>query len=249
MKATKAILKMKKAFSLFEMLVVTALLGLCFVLFATPLLNFGKFYGKQNSQTLINANSALIIIEKILHRCLEFSPLNSGFECILKDSDNLILHRSNTAFIGHSGVLLKDENLSIYAPKSNFIYNTKDAKALNFGVLANYNDLQGAKNNEFLFLYDLRDKKIHKARVLDREKIEFLNGEFTGFYALIEAKVSLNLENGSLIYRHTPYLTGISHRGVLLENVYDFKISTNADEFAIRLCLAKENCLEKWVWR
>ena len=249
MKATRAILKMKKAFSLFEMLVVTALLGLCFVLFATPLLNFGKFYGKQNSQALINANSTLIIIEKILHRCLEFSPLNSGFECILKDSDNLILHHSNTAFIGHSGVLLKDENLSIYAPKSNFIYSTKDAKALNFGVLANYNDLQGAKNNEFLFLYDLKEKKIHKVRVLDREKLAFLNGEFTGFYALIEAKISLNLENGELIYRHTPYLTGISHRGVLLENVYDFKISTNADEFAIRLCLSKENCLEKWVWR
>ena len=240
---------MKKAFSLFEMLVVTALLGLCFVLFATPLLNLGAFYGKQNSQALINANSTLIIIEKILQRCLEFSPLNSGFECILKDSDNLILHRLNTAFIGHSGVLLKDENSSIYAPKSNFIYSIKDAKALNFGVLANYNDLQGAKNNEFLFLYDLKDKKIHKVRVLDREKLEFLNGEFTGFYALIEAKVSLNLENGLLIYHHTPYLTGISHRGILLDGLHSLKISASAGEFTVKLCLSKENCIQKWVWR
>ena len=247
MKATKAILKMKKAFSLFEMLVVTVLLGLCFVLFATPLLNLGVFYSKQNSQALINANSTLIIIEKILQRCLEFSPLNSGFECILKDSDNLILHRLSTAFIGYSGVLLKDENSSIYAPKSNFIYNTKEG--LNFGVLANYNDLQGAKNNEFLFLYDLKDKKIHKARVLGRDKLEFLNGEFIDFYSLIEAKVSLNLENGSLIYLHTPYLTGISHRGVLLDGLHSFKISASADEFTVKLCLSKENCIQKWVWR
>ncbi|TQR60571.1 type II secretion system protein [Campylobacter troglodytis] len=247
MKATRAILKMKKAFSLFEMLVVMTMLGLCFVLFATPLLNLGAFYGKQNSQALINANSTLIIIEKILQRCLEFSPLNSGFECILKDSDNLILHRLNTAFIGHSGVLLKDENSNIYAPKSNFIYNTKEG--LNFGVLANYNDLQGVKNNEFLFLYDLKDKKIHKARVLDREKLEFLNGEFTGFYALIEAKVSLNLENGELIYHHTPYLTGISHSGVLLDGLHSLKISASAGEFTVKLCLSKENCIQKWVWR
>ncbi len=248
MKLTRAILKMKKAFSLFEMLVVVSLLGLCFVLFATPLLNLSKAY-KQDSQALINANSALIIIEKILQNCLEFNPLNSGFECLLRDSDNLILHRQNAAFIGHSGLLLKDLNSSLYAPKSNFIYNTKDSKALNLGVLANYNDLQGDKNNEFLFLYDLRAKKIHKAKVLDREKLMLLDGDFTGFYALIEARISLNLEGNKLIYRYTPYLTGTSRKSLLLDGIYSFKISASADEFTLKLCLSKESCLERWVLR
>ncbi len=109
--------------------------------------------------------------------------------------------------------------------------------------------MQGAKNNEFLFFYDLKGKKIHKAKVLNAEKIAFENDEFTGFYALVEAKISLNLENGALIYRHTPYLTGISQKGVLLENAKNFSVNLGANAFEIALCLDATSCLEKWVRR
>ncbi len=242
---------MKKAFSLFEMLLVVVLLGVAFVLFAKLLTNLSHFYAKQDGSKLINANSVLIIVEKILQNCLDFAPLNSGFECVLKDSENLILQRANALFIGSSGVLLKDENSSIYAPKSHFIYSAKNDKnkAFNAGVLENHNDLQGAKNNEFLFFYDLKGKKIHKAKILNAEKIAFVGNEFTGFYTLVEAKISLNLENGTLIYRHTPYLTGVSHKGVLLESAKNFSVNLGTNAFEIALCLDATSCLEKWVRR
>ena len=111
---------MKKAFSLFEMLLVLGLVSVCFVLFAKVTMNLSHFYGRQMSFELANTNASLMIAEKILQNCLEFTPLNQGFECLLKDTQNLILQRQNALFIGSAGVVLRDENSTFYAPKSHF---------------------------------------------------------------------------------------------------------------------------------
>lgn len=244
-------LKMKKAFSLFEMLLVLGLVSVCFVLFAKVTMNLSHFYDRQMSFDLANTNASLMIAEKILQNCLEFTPLNQGFECLLKDTQNLILQRQNALFIGSAGVVLKDENSTFYAPKSHFRYTLQNGlKAFNAGVLTNQNDLQGAKNNEFLHIYDKKERKIHKIKPLNKEKFTFTNDEFTGFYELVEAKVSLILQDDALVYHYTPYIMGISRKGVLLENVKKFSISENAGEFALKLCLnAQNSCLEKWILR
>ncbi len=240
---------MKKAFSLFEMLLVLGLVSVCFVLFAKVTMNLSHFYGRQMSFELANTNASLMIAEKILQNCLEFTPLNQGFECLLKDTQNLILQRQNALFIGSAGVVLKDENSTFCAPKSHFRYTLQNGlKAFNAGVLTNQNDLQGAKNNEFLHIYDKKERKIHKIKPLDKEKLAL--ADFTGFYELVEAKVSLILQDDTLVYHYTPYITGISRKGVLLENVKKFSISENASEFALKLCLnAQNSCLEKWIMR
>lgn len=240
---------MKKAFSLFEMLLVLGLVSVCFVLFAKVTMNLSHFYGRQMSFELANTNASLMIAEKILQNCLEFTPLNQGFECLLKDTQNLILQRQNALFIGSAGVVLKDENSTFYAPKSHFRYTLQNGlKAFNAGVLTNQNDLQGAKNNEFLHIYDKKERKIHKIKPLDKEKLSI--ADFTGFYELVEAKVSLILQDDALVYHYTPYITGISRKGVLLENVKKFSISENAGEFALKLCLNTQNsCLEKLIMR
>ncbi len=240
---------MKKAFSLFEMLLVLGLVSVCFVLFAKVTMNLSHFYGRQMSFELANTNASLMIAEKILQNCLEFTPLNQGFECLLKDTQNLILQRQNALFIGSAGVVLKDENSTFYAPKSHFRYTLQNGlKAFNAGVLTNQNDLQGAKNNEFLHIYDKKERKIHKIKPLDKEKLSI--ADFTGFYELVEAKVSLILQDDALVYHYTPYITGISRKGVLLENVKKFSISENAGEFALKLCLnAQNSCLEKLIMR
>ncbi len=240
---------MKKAFSLFEMLLVLGLVSVCFVFFAKVTMNLSHFYGRQMSFELANTNASLMIAEKILQNCLEFTPLNQGFECLLKDTQNLILQRQNALFIGSAGVVLKDENSTLYAPKSHFRYTLQNGlKAFNAGVLTNQNDLQGAKNNEFLYIYDKKERKIHKIKPLDKEKLSI--ADFTGFYELVEAKVSLILQDNALVYHYTPYITGISRKGVLLENVKKFSISENAGEFALKLCLnAQNSCLEKWIVR
>lgn len=241
--------KMKKAFSLFEMLLVLGLVSVCFVLFAKVTMNLSHFYGRQMSFELANTNASLMIAEKILQNCLEFTPLNQGFECLLKDTQNLILQRQNALFIGSAGVVLKDENSTFYAPKSHFRYTLQNGlKTFNAGVLTNQNDLQGAKNNEFLHIYDKKERKIHKIKPLDKEK--FSIADFTGFYELVEAKVSLILQDDTLVYHYTPYITGISRKGILLENVKKFSISENVGEFALKLCLNAQNfCLEKWIVR
>lgn len=239
---------MKKAFTLFEMLLVLMLLGVIFIIFSKPLLNMTSLYA---SSKLDNISSALIFIDKIAQNCLEFIATTQGFECLLKDEANLILQRQNSLFIGSSGFIVKDENSSFYAPKSHFSYEIQNdkGKSIKVGVLENQKDLHNDKNKDFIYLYALKERRIYKARVLDNEKISFMDDEFSGFYEMLDAKIAVKINNNELIYEYSPYPQNISYTGILAQNIKAFKVSSNDDEFAFTICGFDDLCLEKWVRR
>lgn len=239
---------MKKAFSLFEMLLVLVLLGAIFIIFSKPLLDMTRLYA--NSK-LDNISSALIFIDKIAQNCLEFTPTTQGFECLLKDEANLILQRQNSLFIGSSGFIVKDENSSFYAPKSHFSYEIQNDKGrgIKVGVLENQKDLHNDKNKDFVYLYALKEKRIYKVKILDNEKVSFMDDEFSGFYEMLDAKIAVKINNNELIYEYSPYPQNISYTGILAQNIKAFELLGNDDEFVFKICSFDDLCLEKWVQR
>lgn len=239
---------MKKAFTLFEIIITLVLLGAIFIVFSKPLMNMTRLYAHSNQNTI---STALLFIDKIAQNCLELSLTAQGFECLLKDEANLILHRGNTAFIGSSGIVLKDENSSFYAPKSHFLYEIQNdkGKKIQVGVLENQKDLHKDKNKDFVYLYAIKERQIYKAQILNGEKINFLNGEFMGFYDLIDAKISIILDAHNLIYEYSPYLQGLSYTSLLAQNIKEFTINQNGDEFIFTICSFDDFCLQKWVRR
>lgn len=256
MKAIRLILKMKKAFSLFELIITLVLLGILLALFAKPLTSLSHLYENSQGQNFNNANSSLLFIDKILQKCLKFTPLNAGFECLLQDEQNLILYRENKAFIGSSSILLQDENSSFYAPKSHFIYDAKleNNKLIKAGVLVNQNDLQGFKNRDFLHFYSLKEKQIYKLKVLDGQRVAFLEpNSFKGLYKLVEAKVSILLDKDEFFYLYTPYSSATTHKNLLLNGVKAFSVDENFGKFRLKLCVFNKTktsfCLEKWSFK
>ena len=239
---------MKKAFSLFELIITLALLGVIFVVFAKPVMNLTRLYTSTSHNEF---GASLVFIDKILQNCLEFTLTAQGFECLLKDTQNLILQRQNTLFIGNSGVILKDENATLYAPKSHFVYEIQSAngKSLKAGVLENQKDTQGVKNGDLLYLYALKERQIYTAQVFDENTIRFVGDEFVGFYELIDARISVGLRQDELLYHYQPYAQSAIYTGVLAHNVKDFRVEQNIDAISLELCASENFCLKKWVKR
>lgn len=239
---------MKKAFSLFELIITLVLLGAIFAVFAKPLLSMTRLYAKpaQNSTA-----STLIFIDKLVQNCLEFRLNARGFECLLKDEVNIILQRQNTLFVGSSGVILKDENSTFYAPKSHFSYEIQNAngKTLKAGVVENQKDMQGAKNRDFLYLYALKERQIYKAQILNETQLAFVGDEFTGFYELIDTHISVELRQNELLYHYAPYAQNATHTGILAQNIKEFRVEENGDELSFTLCANENACLTKWMKR
>lgn len=239
---------MKKAFSLLELIITLGLLGVIFVVFAKPLLSLNRLYANP-AQSFIS--TSLIFAEKILQNCLEFTPNAQGFECLLKDSDNVILQRQNALFIGSAGVILRDANATFYAPKSHFSYEIQrqNGKKVQAGVAHNQKDIQGKVNSEFLYLYALKERQIHKVRVLGESKLSFEGDEFVGFYELIDGQASVELRQGDLLYHYSPYQQGIRYTSLLAQNVKDFRVEEKGDEISLTICVGENFCLTKWVRR
>lgn len=239
---------MKKAFSLLELIITLGLLGVIFAVFSKPLLSLNRLY---TSFAQSPEPSTLIFIEKILQNCLEFAPKAQGFECLLKDSENIILQRQNALFIGHSGVILRDANATHYAPKSHFFYDIQiqNGKKIQAGVVPNQKDIHNDTNGDFIYLYDLKERQIHKARVLDESKLSFVGDEFVGFYELIDGQASVELRQDELLYHYSPYQQGARYTGILAQNIKEFHIEKGGDEIIIQICTDKNLCLKKWVKR
>lgn len=239
---------MKKAFSLFELIITLVLLGAIFAVFSKPLLSMTRLYAKPAQSSIA---STLIFIDKLIQNCLEFTLNARGFECLLKDEANLILQRQNALFIGSSGVILKDENSTFYAPKSHFSYEIQstNGKTLKAGVVENQKDMQGTKNRDFLYLYALKERQIYKAQILNETQFAFVGDEFTGFYALIDAHISVELRQNELFYHYTPYAQSATHTGILAQNVKEFRVEEKGDELSFTLCANENACLTKWVKR
>lgn len=260
---------MKRAFSLVELCLVCVLFGAIFYLLLKPAQNLYGLYASAYYQrpALLNLNSSLIFLSKILKDCVEFRAFAGGFECLSEDSQNLILSRDNAYFIGSAGVLLKDANASFYAPQSHFLYEFKNGKKVETaGVLENFNNIFGLQGDK-IYLYETNARKIHALRVLDGEKLEFTGFEsFAGFYKLIFGTQSVFLKNNALHYAASPasdgfnainsalksttnatlpstnFLISNTQQGILLDRVREFSVllNQNADKtsiFHIKLCL------------
>lgn len=239
---------MKKAFSLLELIITLGLLGVIFVVFAKPLLSLNHLYTNPAQNSI---STSLIFVEKILQNCLEFTPNAQGFECLLKDSDNVILQHQNTLFIGSAGVILRDANATFYAPKSHFSYEIQrqNSKKMQAGVAHNQKDIHGAKNADSLYLYALKERQIYKVQVLGKSKLSFGGDEFVGFYELIDGQVSVELRQDELLYHYSPYQQGTRYTSLLAQNVKDFRVEERGDEISLTICAGKKNCLTKWVRR
>lgn len=244
---------MKHAFSLLEMIFAIVIFGVLVGILIKPSLEISRFYANfdEKSRILTQINQALILSEKILQNCLEFTLLNDGFECLLKDSQNLILQRENSLFIGFSGILLKNANGEIYAPKSNLIYdftyldNKKNPKNAKGGVLVNQNDLHGT-NSDFLSIYALEDGTKHDIKPLDEDSLSGFNED--GFYALIDGKSTIKMQKNELIYSYNPANSTQIYDGILVQDAMKFSINESLDDYELEICALKnELCLKRWI--
>lgn len=232
-------LKMKKAFSLLEAILSLALFSLLLILFSKPLMSISDFYSKHKILThkQVNANLALLFIDKILQDCIELSLSNSGFSCLKRDFDNVLLQRNSQFFIGYSGLLLQDANLSFYSPKSLLL-----DKNSNPSVLLNQQTLHNFKKDKLLF-YSLKDKSLYEAKILDKERILFLKDDFQGFYVLLDAKLTFRLSGKELIYEYEADNKLFS--SILLDEVENFELRKENAMYELKIC-AKDFCLSKW---
>ncbi|KGI56488.1 hypothetical protein [Campylobacter sp. MIT 97-5078] len=240
---------MKKAFSLFECLLVLVLsCAFAFIIFQ-PLQNLFSLYSSQQSQKALELHSSFTFIEKLLRRCIKLQISSQNISCLLEDKNNILLQRSLHTFIGSSGLLLQDQNKSFYAPKSHFIHEiVSNNKKIQVGVLAQQLALRNQKNH-FLYLYNLETKQIYELEVLSDTELKFSqNTEFKGFYKLVEANILISFQQNSLSYEYTAYSSTKSQKAILLEEVQSFAISQNASTYTMKICLfdkTKPICLEK----
>lgn len=62
------------------------------------------------------------------------------------------------------------------------------------GILSNYKDMHSMKKlkiytSDYMYIYDIKNSKIYKILVDDREKINFFDESFSGFYTILYAYI------------------------------------------------------------
>lgn len=227
----RPISKIKKAFSLFELLCALMLGALLSVLILMLLKNSFQMSRQKHFENTQIARLALIQIEKILKDCVEF---NSGdLSCLLENKDFLSA-RQNQIYLLNSGLVLKGVN-GFYVPKARLLE-----------LLENLQDLYTSKSDEkTLLFYALKERQIYRVRVLDDERIDFEADSFEGFFKLLEARVQFVLENDKLYYIYTPLLDEKAwQKALLAENITEFKIKQNKAFFELKICI-QEACHQR----
>lgn len=233
MKPIKAFLKMKKAFSFLELIFALVLMSFVFL---ALLRGFENLSFKTQEQTKNSLSQDLILMSKILRKCIEIKLLNNEISCLLEDKDNIFLMQKTKVFLGSSGLIL-EENKNFYAPKAHFLPKNSNS------VFQNEQDLRYLGSNS-LYLYALLDKKIYKTKPISEQNLSFENDAFTGFYKLALAHIRFFLQDEKLFYEYEA-LYDKPFSFVLVQNVAVFDFFKNNEILEIKLCLKDGFCLEK----
>ena len=212
---------MKKAFTLFELVLSIVLFGLILGLFSKPLSEFYRvnFKALDNYEEIIELNFLILKVQSILQNCVDIKFSNNNITCFLKDE---FIGLEDEPFILNSGLILS-KNGDSYSPNSDLKAQLENRKFL-------FDDNDG-------ILYALKDSKLEKIFV-SNDKI---NVDFNGTFTPLLAEVKIGLENDKLSLILKPkFEDKTSQVGILAQNISLFNIKNET----LKICI-KTNCLEK----
>ncbi|AJC90957.1 hypothetical protein [Campylobacter subantarcticus] len=241
---------MKKAFNLLELVLSFVILGILVAILSNPAIHLYNYsYKIKNSNTIfLNLNQTLFSIEKIYHSCLNVTLTSNSFECYMSTNDD-IFYDISLKKLNFSGVILEN-NESSFSPKSN-LHFVEDG--ISKGILSNYKDMHSEKKlkiyaNDYMYFYDMKNSKVYKVLIDDKEKIHFLNEKFSGFYTVLYAYVRVYLENEN-IYIQIDDLNHNKRSFLLAQNIS--KLIFKQDDKALKVSICDKNqneCLSKWMF-
>lgn len=213
---------MKKAFTLFELVISLILFTFIAALLSKPLMNFYylNFTALRTNNLITQTHLALLQIEKLMQNCIHIRFSQNTAKCLLKD--DLITLKGNKIVLINPALILEN-NRTLYLPSS-------DPKIL----LENRKYLYG--DNEKA-IYALKFNKIEKISLLDKGVL----ANFKGSFIPLQAELIIRLENEELVYEIKPkFSEKLTQKGLISKNISAFALQNNQ----IKIC-SKDYCLEK----
>lgn len=229
---------MKRAFTLLELTLSCVIFAILLVLVSRVLKESYHLNTKalESHQMLLDLNSALLNVEKILSKCLKTRMSPNTLTCLLRDDENILgLDNDNNPYLINSTLVL-DKNASFYSPKSQFLK-----------VLQNRKDLFG--DNEKI-LYVLVQDEVKNLEILDNQN---LKADFVGVFLPLEAKLDLMLKDGKIIYELRPRFKDdlLKQSAIIAHDVSVFEFQEKAGDFVLEICMQKRDsaqCLRKRLY-
>ncbi|MBZ7940519.1 prepilin-type N-terminal cleavage/methylation domain-containing protein [Campylobacter molothri] len=219
---------MKKAFTLFELVISLILSGIILTILSKPLWEFYQLNNKnlKTKELIINTHLTLLKIEKLFQSCANINIINDNLiHCFLKD-DLLALKDKNTHLL--NSTLILENNTTLYSPKSDLQTQLQNRKAL-------YKDEQN-------IIYGLNNNKIQKIFILSENN---LSSSFIGNFIPISAELNFTFKDDQIYYEIKPRFNDeLKQSAILAKNISFFKIQNSK----LKICMKnqkQEYCLEK----
>ncbi|MFB1645325.1 prepilin-type N-terminal cleavage/methylation domain-containing protein [Campylobacter molothri] len=219
---------MKKAFTLFELVISLILSGIILTILSKPLWEFYQLNNKnlKTKELIINTHLTLLKIEKLFQSCANINIIDDNLiHCFLKD-DLLALEDKNTHLL--NSTLILENNTTLYSPKSDLQTQLQNRKAL-------YKDEQN-------IIYGLNNNKIQKIFILSENN---LSSSFIGNFIPISAELNFTFKDDQIYYEIKPRFNDeLKQSAILAKNISFFKIQNSK----LKICMKnqkQEYCLEK----
>lgn len=219
---------MKKAFTLFELVISLILSGIILTILSKPLWEFYQLNNKnlKTKELIINTHLTLLKIEKLFQSCANINIIDDNLiHCFLKD-DLLALKDKNTHLL--NSTLILENNTTLYSPKSDLQTQLQNRKSL-------YKDEQN-------IIYGLNNNKIQKIFILSENN---LSSSFIGNFIPISAELNFTFKDDQIYYEIKPRFNDeLKQSAILAKNISFFKIQNSK----LKICMKnqkQEYCLEK----
>ncbi|MBZ7942396.1 prepilin-type N-terminal cleavage/methylation domain-containing protein [Campylobacter molothri] len=219
---------MKKAFTLFELVISLILSGIILMILSKPLWEFYQLNNKnlKTKELIISTHLTLLKIEKLFQSCANINIIDDNLiHCFLKD-DLLTLEDKNAHLL--NSTLILENNTTLYSPKSDLQTQLQNRKAL-------YKDEQN-------IIYGLNNNKIQKIFILSENN---LSSSFIGNFIPISAELNFTFKDDQIYYEIKPRFNDeLKQSAILAKNISFFKIQNSK----LKICMKnqkQEYCLEK----
>lgn len=229
---------MKRAFTLLELTLSCVIFAILFALVGKILKESHHLNTKalENHQMLLDLNSVLLSVEKILSKCLKVRVSPNAVTCLLRDDENILgLDDDSNPYLINSTLIL-DKNTSFYSPKSQFLK-----------ILQNRKDLfaDNAKR-----LHVLVQDKVKSLEILDNENVR---AEFLGVFIPLEARLDLILQDEKIVYELRPRFENdlLKQSTIIAHDVNVFELQREIGHFILKICIQKKDlsqCLQKRLY-